>query len=92
MWGLYSCTPSYCYCTRQYGYITMHSSALRGSMCCNGVHDAYDVFMQDTVTLSCVCPMVSLLMRFGQHTVIGSRLDRPHCIVLWICSVYCMAV
>jgi len=25
-----------------------------------------------------------------KHTVNGSHLDRPHCIVLWVCSVYCI--
>jgi len=55
--GLHSCTPSRCYCTRQCGCSAVHSIALRASMCCNGVHDAYDLPMEDTVTLSCVCPM-----------------------------------
>jgi len=27
-----------------------------------------------------------------EHSVIGSHRDLPHCIVLWICSVYCIAV
>jgi len=55
--SLLSCTPSYCHCTRQCRCITVHSTALRASMCCNGGHDAYAVSMEDTVTLSCACPM-----------------------------------
>jgi len=53
--GLHSCTPSYCCCTRQCGCSTVHSTALRASMCCISVHDAYAVSVEDTVTLSCVC-------------------------------------
>jgi len=53
---LHSSTPSYCYCTHQCGCSTVHSTALRASMCCNGVHDAYAESMEDTVILSCVCP------------------------------------
>jgi len=49
--GLRASTPSYCYCTRQCGCSTVHSIALRASMCCNGVHDAYAVSMEDTITL-----------------------------------------
>jgi len=90
-WGLRACTPSYRYCTRQCGCSTVHSTALRASMCCVGVHDAYAVSMEDTVTLSCVCPMrVAVDEAWLEHSVIGSHLDRPHCIVLWICCVYCI--
>jgi len=53
--GLRACTPSYCYCTRQCGCSMVHSTDLRASMCCNGVHDAYAVSMEDTVTLCCAC-------------------------------------
>jgi len=55
MWygGLHACTPSYCYCTRQCGCSTVHSTALCASMCCNGVHDARAVSMEDTITLLC---------------------------------------
>jgi len=94
MWygGLRARTPSYCYCTRQCGFSTMHFTALRASMCCNGVHDACAVFVEATVTLSCACHMrVAVDEVWVEHGVIGSHLDRPHCIVLWICCVYCIA-
>jgi len=57
MWygGLHAYTPSYCYCTRQCGCSTVHSTALRASMCCNGVHGAYAVSMEDTVSIFIVC-------------------------------------
>jgi len=70
----------------------VHSTALRASMCCNGVHDAYAVSEEDTVALSC-----DYLLRVAvdevwlEHGVIASHRDRPHCIVSWICSVYCIA-
>jgi len=35
--GLHACTPSCCYCARQCGCSTVHSTALRLSMCCDGV-------------------------------------------------------
>jgi len=42
----------------------------------------YAVSMENTVTLSCVCPMrVAVDEVWLGHTVIGSHLDRPHCIV-----------
>jgi len=91
--GLLACTPSYCYCTHQFGCSTVHSTALRGSVCCNGVHDAHAVSMEDTVTLSCDSYMrVAADEMWLEHSVIGSHLDHPHCIVLWICSLYCIAV
>jgi len=90
--SLLACTPSYRYCTRQCGCSTVHSTALRASMCCNGVHDAYAVSLEATVILSCVCYMrVAVDQVWLEHTVIGSQLDRPHCIVLWICFVYFIA-
>jgi len=55
--GLLACSPSYCYCTRQCGCGTVHSTAQYASMWCNGVHDAHAVSMEGTITLCCVCPM-----------------------------------
>jgi len=55
--GLHASTPSYCYCTHQCGCSTVHSTALRASMCCNAVHGAHAVSMEDTITLICVCHM-----------------------------------
>jgi len=78
-WGLRACTPSCCYCTHQCGCSTVHSTALRASMCCNGVHVAHAVSMEATVILSCVCHMrVAVDDVWLEHSVIGSHLDRPH--------------
>jgi len=42
------------------------------SMCCNGVHDAYAVSMEDTVTLFCVCCMrVAFDEVWLEHSVMG---------------------
>jgi len=91
MYGaLHSCTPSCCYCTRQCGCSTVRSTALRASMWCNGVHDTYAVFMQDTVTLSYVCLLsVAVDEVWLEHSVIGSHLDRAHCIVDLLRVLYC---
>jgi len=89
---LRACTPSYCCCTRQCGCSTVHSTALRASMCCNGVHDAYAVSMGDTATVFCDrCMPVAIDEVWLEHNVIGSQLDRPHCIVLWTCRVHCIS-
>jgi len=90
--GLHSCTPSYRYCTRQCGCSTVHSTALRASMWCNGVQNTYAVSMEGTITLLCDrCMRAAVDEVWLEHSVIGSHLDRPHCIVLWICSVHCIA-
>jgi len=86
-----ACTPSCCYCTHQCGCSTVHSTALRASMCCDGVHDAYAVCMEDTIALICDRMRVAADEVWLVRGVIGSHLDRPHCNVLWICSVYCIA-
>jgi len=51
--GLRACTLTRCYCTNQCGRSTVHSTALRASTCCNGVHDTHAVSMEDTITLLC---------------------------------------
>jgi len=71
----------------------MHFTALPVSICCIGVHDAYALSIEDTVTLPCVCHMrVAVGEVLLKHTVTRFYVDCPHLIVLWICSVYCIAV
>jgi len=68
--GLRAYTPFRCYCTHQFGCSTVHFTALRASMCCNGVHDAYAVSEEATVTLSCACPMrVAVDEAWLEHSV-----------------------
>jgi len=66
---LHSCTPSYCYCTRQCGCSTVHSTALHASTCCNRVHDACDLSMEATVTLSACHMRVAVDEVWLEHTV-----------------------
>jgi len=88
--GLRAYTPSYCYCTHQCGCSTVHFTALSASMCCNGVHVAYAVSIEDTGILSSVGHICVADEVWLGHSVMCSLLDRPHCIVLWICCVYCI--